>query len=300
MTHVPVLARETTELLAARPGAVAVDVTAGGGGHLQLLAEAVGPAGRVIALDRDPRAHEDSAAGGVAKRYADRVTLVRAAFSELEAVLRDQGVRAVDALLADIGVSSMQLDEKTRGFSFREEGPLDMRMDPDSGESAFELLARLDENEIADVLYQLGDEHRSRRIARAIKRSWPLPDSTLALADVIAHALGGKRGRIHPATKSFQALRIAVNHELDELDALLAAVPGVLAPGGRVCVISFHSLEDRRVKRAFQSLSRAQPDGSPPPLRVLTKRPLVATDDEIARNPRSRSAKLRAAEKTTP
>lgn len=299
MVHVPVLARETLDLLAARPGSVVVDVTAGGGGHLALLADAVGPSGRVIALDRDPRAHEDSAAGGVAKRFADRVTLVRAPFSSLEEVLAAEGVTAVDGLLADIGVSSMQLDEKERGFSFREDGPLDMRMDPEHGESAWELLARLDENEIADVLYQLGEEHRSRRVARAIKRAWPLPDSTLALADVIARSLGGKRGRIHPATKSFQALRIAVNRELDELDALLDAIPRVLAPGGRACVISFHSLEDRRVKRAFQSQSRAQPDGSPPPLRLLTKRPVVAGDDEVASNPRARSAKLRAAERVS-
>lgn len=300
MVHVPVLARETLELLAARPGAVVADVTAGGGGHLALLAEAVGPSGRVLALDRDPRAHEESAAGGVAKRYSDRITLVRAPFSALEEVLAEQGLSALDGLLADIGVSSMQLDEKERGFSFREDGPLDMRMDPEQGESAWELLARLDENEIADVLYEYGEEHRSRRVARAIKKSWPLPDSTLALADVIARALGGKRGRIHPATKSFQALRIAVNRELEELDALLDAIPRVLAPGGRACVISFHSLEDRRVKRAFQAHSRAQPDGSPPPLRILTKRPLVAADDEVARNPRARSAKLRAVERVSP
>lgn len=299
MAHVPVLARETLELLAPASGATVVDVTAGGGGHLSLLAEAVGPSGRVIGLDRDPRAHEASAAGGVASRYADRVTLVRAAFSELEHVLAERSIDGVDGLLADIGVSSMQLDESGRGFSFREDGPLDMRMDPDHGESAWELLARLDENEIADVLYQYGEEHRSRRVARAIKRAWPLPDSTLALADVVARALGGKRGRLHPATKSFQALRIAVNHELDELDALLDALPRVLAPGGRAAIISFHSLEDRRVKRAFQTWSRAQPDGSPPPLRLLTKRPVVASDEEIARNPRARSAKLRVAERVS-
>lgn len=294
MAHVPVLARETLELTRAREGLVAVDVTAGGGGHLELLAEAVGPTGRVIALDRDPRAHEPSAAGGVAARFADRVTLVRAPFSELEEVLAEQGVEQVDLLIADLGVSSMQLDEAERGFSLRHDGPLDMRMDPDRGESAWELLAHLDEEEIADVLYGYGEERRSRRIARAIKRSWPLADSTLALAELIARAAGGRRGRIHPATKSFQALRIAVNRELDELDALLAALPRVLAPGGRAAVISFHSLEDRKVKRAFQEGGRREE----PVYSIVTKRPVVGGAEEVATNPRSRSAKLRVVERT--
>jgi 16S rRNA (cytosine1402-N4)-methyltransferase len=297
MAHTPVLPRETLELSAAREGILAVDVTAGGGGHLSLLVEAVGPIGRVIALDRDPRAHEPSAAGGVAAQFSDRVTLVRAAFSELEEVLAAQGVEGgVDLVLADLGVSSMQLDEAERGFSLRHDGPLDMRMDPERGESAWEMLDRLDENEIADVLYLYGEERRSRRIARAIKRAWPLKDSTLALADVIAPAAGGRRGRIHPATKSFQGLRIAVNRELEELDSLLAALPRVLRPGGRAAVISFHSLEDRKVKRAFQEGGRRED----PIYSIITKRPVIASEEEQASNPRSRSAKLRVVERKAP
>jgi 16S rRNA (cytosine1402-N4)-methyltransferase len=295
--HIPVLAEPTLELLNLQPGAVAVDVTAGAGGHLRRIAEAVGPEGRVIALDRDPRAHEDSAAGGVAKELSDRVVLVEAPFSELEAVLADQGVAKVDALLADLGVSSMQLDEDVRGFSFMRDGPLDMRMGPDAEESAWELIAALSEEELANVIYEYGEERKSRRIARAIKRAWPLPDSTSALADVVARAMGGRRGRIHPATRTFQALRIAVNRELGELDALLDQLPRVLAPGGRGAVISFHSLEDRRVKRRFLDGGSAKLDGTPPLWKVLTKRPVQADDDEKARNPRARSAKLRAVER---
>ncbi|MFZ9888128.1 MAG: 16S rRNA (cytosine(1402)-N(4))-methyltransferase RsmH [Myxococcota bacterium] len=299
MVHIPVLARETLELLAPRSDAVVVDVTAGGGGHLSLLAEAIGPGGRVLALDRDPRAHEESAAGGVQRRFADRVNLIRAPFSALASVLRERGIPAVDVILADIGVSSMQLDERARGFSFREDGPLDMRMDPDAGETAWELLARLDENEIADVLYQYGDEHRSRRIARAIKKAWPLPDSTAALAALIARACGSPHGRIHAATKSFQAIRIAVNGELDELDQLLRDAPHCLALGGRLGIISFHSLEDRRVKHAFQALSRRNEDGAPPHFHCITRRPVSATAEEMATNPRARSAKLRVLERVS-
>lgn len=294
--HVPVLPDEVMELLAVREGSVVVDVTAGAGGHLRRLAEAVGPSGRVIGMDRDPRAFEESAAGGVLRDYADRVVLRRAPFSEVRRVLHEEGVAAVDGLLCDLGVSSMQLDEAERGFSFRNEGPLDMRMDPTRGETAWELIDRVSENELADILFHYGEERRSRRIARAIKKVWPLPDSTVALAEVIARAMPGPRGRIHPATRSFQGLRIAVNRELDELDALLDALPGLLKPGGRAAVISFHSLEDRRVKLRFREGASATELG-PPVYRLLTKRPVVASPEEIARNPRSRSAKLRAVER---
>lgn len=294
--HISVLMREVLELLAVEPGMTVVDATAGAGGHLRRLAEAVGPTGRVIGIDRDLRAFEPSAAGGVAAEYSDRVSLKHAAFSEVARLLEEEQLQHVDALLCDLGVSSMQLDEADRGFSFRHDGPLDMRMDKSRGETAWELLASRDEREIADILFHYGEERRSRRIAHAIKRAWPLADSTLALADVIAHAMGGPRGRIHPATRSFQALRIAVNRELDELDALLVALPSLLRTGGRAAVISFHSLEDRKVKHAFRDGTRAA-DDRPALYRVLNKRPLMATDDERDQNPRSRSAKLRAVER---
>lgn len=287
---------EVLALLDLRPGAVVVDATAGAGGHLGRLAEAVGPGGRVIAVDRDLRAFEDNAAGGVVRRYADRAVLHHARFSTLPQVLQAEGVDRVDALLCDLGVSSMQLDEGARGFSFRQDGPLDMRMDREDGETAWEMLARLDESEIADLLYHYGEERQSRRIARAIKRAWPLPDSTLALAERIAAAMGGPRGRIHPATRSFQALRIALNRELDELDALLTQLPSLLRSGGRAALISFHSLEDRRVKQSFRTGASAAGEQGVV-YRILTKRPLVAHEDEVAHNPRSRSAKLRGVER---
>ncbi len=295
--HVPVMLSEVLEALDLKAGDVVVDCTAGGGGHLQAFAERVGTAGRVIALDRDPRAHEDDAAGGVARRYAPRVTLIQRPFSEVRHALDDAGVDAADALFADLGVSSFQLDEGARGFSFQSDAPLDMRMDTTRGETARELIERLDEEELADVIFTLGDERKSRRIARAIKRA--RPTTTSSLADVVAAASGsggargrgggrprrGGGGRVHPATRTFQALRIAVNHELDELDALLASLPSVVRAGGRAAILSFHSLEDRRVKLCFKG------EGVSP----LTKKPLVPSDDEIRRNPRSRSAKLRAA-----
>lgn len=304
--HVPVMLPTVLRTLDIQPGMCVVDVTAGAGGHLRAFCEAVGAEGTVIALDRDDRAHQADAAGGVVETYADRATLTRAPFSELERVLEDKGVASVDALLADLGVSSMQLDEEARGFSFQRQGPLDMRMDKERSESVWEFLARHDENEIADVIYHYGEERKSRRIAHAIKRAWPIEDSTLALAEIVARALGGRRGRIHPATRTFQALRIAVNRELDELDALLEMIPAVLSlprplasgemRGGRAAIISFHSLEDRRVKRRFQSVGRRSEAGEPT-CHLLTKRPLVATDDENAQNPRARSAKLRVLER---
>lgn len=295
--HMPVLKDEVMELLAIKPGDVVVDATAGGGGHLSAIAEAVGPSGRVIAFDRDPRAHLDDAAGGVARRFADRVTLVQRPFGDIEAVLGELRISEVDALLADLGVSSMQIDDDARGFSFLREGPLDMRMDTSRGETARELLARVDETELADILYLLGEERASRRIARFIGATRPLPNTTTELAELISRALGGRKGRIHPATKSFQALRIATNRELDELDALLAALRRVVRVGGRAALISFHSLEDRKVKRCFNPVTRTSYDDEAHPWRQLTKKPVVPTDEEIDRNPRARSAKLRVAER---
>ncbi|MBI1948017.1 MAG: 16S rRNA (cytosine(1402)-N(4))-methyltransferase RsmH [Deltaproteobacteria bacterium] len=286
--HVPVMLDEVLALVDATPGQTIVDCTAGAGGHLAAFAERVGPTGRVIALDRDPRAHQPDAAGGVAARFADRVTLVQAPFSAVRVALDEVGVERADALFADLGVSSLQLDEPERGFSFRSDAPLDMRMDTTSGETAAELIRRLDERELADVIYLHGEEHKSRRIARTLKREQPT--TTAGLAEAVIHAVGDPRvarrgGGIHPATRTFQALRIAVNRELDELDELLAALPSVLRPGGRAIVLSFHSLEDRRVKLRFRSEGYT----------ALTKRPQVPSDAEMLRNPRARSAKLRAA-----
>jgi 16S rRNA (cytosine1402-N4)-methyltransferase len=267
-------------------GDVVVDCTAGGGGHLGLFADATGDGGLVLGLDRDERAFAADAAGGVAARCAN-VRLVRRPFSELLLALDDARVAhgTVDVVFADLGVSSFQLDEGARGFSFRaDDAALDMRMDQRSGETAAQLIARLDEDALADVIYALGEEHQSRRIARAVKRA--APTTTGALRDAVVSATGPMRGqKIHPATKTFQALRLAVNGELDELLALLAALTAALKPGGRAGFLTFHSLEDRLVKARFK-------DG---PFVPTTKKPLTADDNELSANPRSRSAKLRVA-----
>jgi 16S rRNA (cytosine1402-N4)-methyltransferase len=281
--HLPVMPDEVLALLSVRPGMTVVDCTAGGGGHLARLALAVGPTGRVLATDRDPRAHRDDAAGGVAKQFPAIVTLFHRPFSEIEGVLADAKVARVDAVFADLGVSSFQLDEGARGFSFRADAPLDMRMDTSKGETAAELIARVDEEELANLIFAFGEERKSRRVARVLKRV--LPTTTGEAARLVAGAVAEGHSRIHPATRTFQALRIAVNGELDQLDALLASLPNVLHEGGTAAILSFHSLEDRRVKNAFKQ----------PGYRLLTKRPTTASEDECARNPRSRSAKLRAA-----
>ena len=293
--HISVMPKEVLDNLALFPGAVAIDVTAGGGGHLALMAEQIGAKGRLIGLDRDNRAHQQDAAGGIASKYAN-VELVRAPFSELADVLKKAGIAKVNALLCDLGVSSPQLDDSTRGFSFMRDGPLDMRMDTTAYPSVYELIRDTKEDDLANIIYQYGEERQSRRIARYIKKSWPLANSTLALAEVVARACGGKRGKIHPATRTFQALRIAVNHELDELTALLKMLPDILAPRGHAVFISFHSLEDRLIKQAFKKGS--MPNENQPALwSRLQKRPLIASDEETKANPRSRSAKLRAIEK---
>jgi 16S rRNA (cytosine1402-N4)-methyltransferase len=283
--HATVMRQEVVSALAPRVGGVYVDVTLGAGGHTVALLEAE-PRARIVALDRDPAAI--AAAEERLTPVADRVMLVRAPFSQVRAQLDALGVARVNGLVADLGVSSPQLDEAARGMSFRHEGPIDMRMDPEQGETALELIERLSDDELADVIYQYGDERRSRRIARSIKKALAAGElrSTLDLRRSIVRAVGPARvGGVDPATRSFQALRIAVNRELEELEQLLASLPDVLAEGGVAAIISFHSLEDRLVKRAF-----ASPEWEP-----LTKKPLVASDEEHARNTRSRSAKLRAA-----
>lgn len=283
--HATVMKSEVIEALSPRAG-IFVDVTLGGGGHTEAILEASDEA-RVVALDRDDLAL--AASRERLSRFGDRVTFVKTAFGDVARVLEELRIGRVVGLCADLGVSSPQLDDAARGMSFRREGPIDMRMDTSSGETALELIARLEDDELADVLYQYGEERRSRRIARSVKRA--LADnqleSTLDLRRAIVRAVGPVRvGGVDPATRTFQALRIAVNRELEELESLLAALPNVLAPGGVAAIISFHSLEDRLVKRAFHDRELWAP---------ITKKPLVATDEEAANNPRSRSAKLRSA-----
>ncbi len=293
--HVSVLPAEVLALLAPRPGEVFVDATCGAGGHARLLAERVGPGGRVVALDRDPAMLELAR-----PRLAGLpVSLVRAGFEELPEVLADLGIDQVDGVLADLGVCSDQLDDPVRGLSFARPGPLDMRLNPAEGEPAAELLRRLDERTLADLIYRYGEERFSRRIARRIveeRKQAPL-ETTEQLAELVRRCVprprptGRRRPAIDPATRVFQALRIAVNDELDALDRLLTVLPRCVRPGGRVAVISFHSLEDRRVKNAFRDKSAWE---------VLTKKPVQAGDEEVRANPRARSAKLRAARRTTP
>jgi 16S rRNA (cytosine1402-N4)-methyltransferase len=289
--HATVLRREVVEALAASPGRLAVDATAGGGGHSEALLEAL-PSLRLVALDRDPAAVE--AARARLARFGDRCRVVHANFASLEAALASLGLGPVDALVADFGVSSAQLDAPERGMSFRHEGPLDMRMDPTAGETARELIARLPVDELADVIFHYGDERRSRRIARCIKRASDdgALATTLDLRRAVVRAVGPARvGGVDPATRTFQALRIAVNGELDAVRALLEAAARALAPGGVAAFLSFHSLEDRLVKRALADRAAWAP---------LFKKPLTARDDELAQNPRARSAKLRAARRLGP
>ncbi len=286
-SHRTVMLAETLEALDPRAGRVYADATLGGGGHAEGILERSAPDGRLVGIDRDTEALE--AAGRRLARFGARVTLVHGAFAELGRVLSGAGVPRVHGLVADLGVSSPQLDRAERGFSFRAEGPLDMRMDPSAGETALELIARLGERELADVLYQLGEERKSRPIARSIKRSYEAGEleTTEDLRRAVVRAIGPRRsGGVDPATRTFQALRIAVNDELGQLDALLAQLPEVLEDGGVAAIISFHSLEDRRVKQRFRG---------DPALEPLTKRPRVAGEDEQRENPRARSAKLRAA-----
>lgn len=289
--HQSVMPQEILLFLGDINGKIIVDATAGGGGHLLLLAQAVGEKGQVLAFDRDPRAHKEDAASGVKELFKDRVKLFLEPFSHIEKVLKDLGIDKIDGLIADLGVSSNQLDDRSRGFSFLAEGPIDMRMDPTAGLSAYSWLAQKSEEEIANTIFNFGGERKSRAIARLIKKSWPLEDSTLALAKLVLSALRQKKwSKIHPATRTFQALRIAVNGELDELALLLDSLPRILDVDGVAAFLSFHSLEDRLIKNAFKDIqSRAQPQ-----FKILTKKPLVASDEEINNNRRSRSAKFRA------
>ncbi len=287
--HEPVLFEEVMTVLAPRPGGVYIDGTVGAGGHARGLLERSAPDGRLLGIDQDLQALQ--IARQALAGFGARATLVHGSFAQMASLAGQHGFYPADGVLLDVGVSSMQLATAERGFSWMSQGPLDMRMDPETMETtAADLVNTLPEAELADLLYRYGEERLSRRIARAIVRARPLRTTT-ELADVIARAVG-RRGRIHPATRSFQALRVVVNDEIETLAAGLRQGVEVLAPGGRLSVISFHSLEDRVAKYYFR-----QQTEDPPAVRLLTRKPLRASVAEQERNPRSRSAKLRAVEK---
>ncbi len=307
MDHLPVLLEETVARLVTAPGGWYVDGTVGAGGHAAALLAAAGLDAHLLALDRDAAAL-DLARAALAP-FGGRAVLERANFAELAAVAERHGLREVRGVLLDLGVSSMQLDRAERGFSFQQEAPLDMRMDERQDRTAAGLLRELPEEELAEVLRRFGEEPLARRIAQAVARArarGELPATTTELAELVSRAKGGRRGRTHPATQTFQALRIAVNGELAALEQALPAALDLLAPGGRLAVISFHSLEDRMVKRfmadhegRMESLAKggSRWSGQLPRARRVTRKAVVATEEEIARNPRARSAKLRVLER---
>jgi 16S rRNA (cytosine1402-N4)-methyltransferase len=289
--HTSVLPAEVMAFLAVKPGMRVIDGTLGGGGHTRLLAEAVGPNGLVIAVDRDPEAIERGARelAGMPVRFA------QANYCDIPEVLDALAIDTVNGVLLDVGISSDQLADETRGFSFDSEGPLDLRFDPTEGEPAWKLVNRMKPDNLADIIFEYGEERYSRRIARriaAVREKQPIR-SAREFAAVVRSAIPRQTPppRIHPATRTFQALRIAVNQELKSLRIALERIPTRLAPGGRLAVISFHSLEDRLVKQAFRS---------PQIWDCLTRSPVEASEEELLRNPRSRSAKLRAAQLAPP
>ena len=290
LKHATVMPRETLALIEPRSGGVYADVTLGRGGHAEAILEQSAPDGVLYAIDRDEAAIAETR--GRLERFGARVRYVHGRFGEIGALLHANDAPLLDGLVADLGVSSPQLDDKARGFSFRHEGPLDMRMDSSSGRTARELIADLSERELADVIYTYGDERKSRPIARSIKTAEENGEltTTMDLRRAVVRVTGeprGKHGRaIDPSTRTFQALRIKVNEEIRELEALLTALPDVLADNGVAVIISFHSLEDRAVKHTLRASTL---------LETLTKRPLTPADDEADVNPRSRSAKLRGA-----
>ena len=297
--HESVLVEEVVRYLAPRDDGVYCDCTLGGGGHAAALR------GRLIGIDRDP-----AALAAARERLGDRATLVHGEFGDISRILGELKIAHVDGFVLDLGVSSPQLDLAERGFSFTREGPLDMRMDPTSGPTALDLIRETPPDELAELIADYGEERYAKKIARMIKEADPR--TTTELAAIVARAIPfaeQRKSKIHPATRTFQALRIAVNRELEQLERFLAAFPALLAPGGRCAIISFHSLEDRLVKNAFRDL--AWSSSLPPKLAVeagervspialvLTKKPIFAGDAEVERNPRARSARLRVCERTS-
>lgn len=309
--HTSVLAKEIIDNLAPRDHGVYVDGTLGGAGHASLVL-AANPTVTLIGIDRDPSAL--AAAGARLAEFGDRARLVHGQYADIASILSDLNIRQVNGIVLDLGVSSPQLDHADRGFSFTKEGPLDMRMDPTRGKTALELIQDLDQDDLADVIFELGEERYSKKIARLIKDALREDriHTTTQLAAVVAQAIPiaeQRKSKIHPATRTFQALRIAVNAELEQLDLFLHVFPDLLVPGGRCAIISFHSLEDRLVKNRFRDL--AWTSSLPPHLaakegerseavcELVTRKAVVATDEEIAANPRSRSARLRVCERTS-
>ena len=296
--HIPVLLDEVLEQLAIRPGGSYLDCTFGRGGHSRQILRRLGPTGRLLACDRDATA----VAAGADLQADPRVTLVQARFSTITSALGAERLQAgLDGVLLDLGVSSPQFDEAQRGFSFQHDGPLDMRMDPDSGESVADWLAHAEQHEIERCLRDYGEERHARRIARRLcdtRMREPLR-TTAQLAAVIAGAVPRSGERIHPATRSFQALRIQINDELGELERALPVLRDALAPAGRLCAIAFHSLEDRIVKRYFRDSARAPEFGQAPGPRfaLVTRKPIYPAEAECAANPRARSARLRVLER---
>ena len=288
--HVPVMAGEVRELLCARGPRVVVDATLGTGGHAFEILSASDA--RLIGIDRDPDAI--AAARDRLAQFADRVTFCHANFGDLAGVLNGLGIESADAILADLGMSSFALDDPERGFSFRFEGPLDMRMDRTQGLRAYDLINEETESDLADIIYRWGEEHASRRVARAIveARRRRRIETTDELRNIVERVLGPRRGGVHPATRTFQGLRIAVNREMESLASFLASAPGLLSAGGRLVVISYHSLEDRPVKERMRELARGDE------FTAITRKVIKPGPAEIGSNPRARSARLRCLERT--
>lgn len=304
--HASVLLDEVVEYLQPKDGGVYLDCTCGLGGHSEAILEACGPTGRLLAIDRDPQAIE--LAQGRLARFGDRAEIVEGNFSDVSVYAEATDSVPLDGVIADLGVSSMQLEDAARGFSFMRDGPLDMRMGPKVGATAAELLEEFDVASLIKILRDFGEVNRPRQVAEAIIRARDEGrlSTTAHLAEVIEKAIGGRKPTpIHPATRAFQAIRIAVNRELEEIEKLLSVLAKLVRPGGRVAIISFHSLEDRLVKQAFiDPPPEPQPFNLPvEPVRIrgpwqaLSKRPIVPTEREVKANPRSRSAKLRVAER---
>jgi len=287
--HVPVLLREALEFLDVRPDGTYIDATLGGGGHAEAILQRL-QTGKLLGIDRDPAAL--AAARERLQGFGERLMTLHGNFAEMDVLHAASGLPPADGLLADLGVSSLQLEDASRGFSIDRPGPLDMRMDPTSGTTAAQLVNHLPERDLADLIFKFGEERHSRRIARALMKARPYRITT-ELAQVVTRAIPSRAGlhHLHPATRTFQALRLAVNQELESLEGFLSKVLLVLRPGGRVVILSFHSLEDRLVKRAFQSWQR---EGR---ARILTRKVVRPGEEEVRANPRARSGKLRAAEK---
>ena len=304
--HLPVLLKDVVEQLAVRPTGQYVDCTLGGGGHAEALLEKLAPGGRLLGLDRDEEAILRCRQR--LSRFGEQFVAVHTDFAGLADAAREQGMAEVDGIMADLGMSSFQVDEPLRGFSFQGEGPLDMRMDRTCGETAEDVVNTLGEKDLSELFWRLGEERSARRVARAIVRAretGPVK-TTGQLADVVSQAKGGRKGKAHPATQVFMALRMAVNHELESLEEGLEAAINLVKPGGRVAVITFHSVEDRAVKKQFarhegrwESLQAGGRRwvGEEPAVKRVCRKPIVASDEEVRENPRARSAKLRVVER---